>query len=353
MSVAAMRTAGMAVLAACGVLLAGCRGDADTEYKTTEYVFGTLVEITVRGVPLDKARAAVADLTPGFARMQKDWHAWKPGGELMVVNTACATGRPVRVSDFTLPLIADAKRFYALSDGLFDAAVGRIVAAWGFHADDAPRTGLPPLEPIKTLAAAHPSMDDVTIEGSIVTCLNPAVSLDFGGFAKGSALDWALARLAAAGIRNAVISAGGNVSTMGSHGDRPWRIGIRRPGKWDAVAGIDLIGGENLYTSGNYERFRDSDGVRYGHIIDPRTGMPVRHIVSVSVIHTSGALADAASTALTVAGLRDWPRIARRMGISAVLMIDEAGRLYASPDMARRLIFPDGQKPPLVVVPLP
>ncbi|WP_337997435.1 FAD:protein FMN transferase [Oleispirillum naphthae] len=338
-------------LAAVLLLLAGC-GDATTEYKTSEYVFGTLVEVTVRGVAEEKARAAVAAVSEGFRRMHKDWHAWKPGGELMTLNAACKTGAAVTLSDFTLDQIKAAKTYYAQSDGLFDAAVGEIVGAWGFHADEPPKGRIPPLATIRALAAAHPGMDDIHIDGHTVTCANPAAGLDFGGFAKGAAVDWALAEMKKRGIANAVISAGGNVGAMGSHGDRPWRIGIRDPKKWGVIASVDLEPDESVYTSGNYERFREWEGVRYSHIIDPRTGMPVDHILSTTVIAENGSLADAASTALTVAGMRDWPRIAKRMGITRVLMVDDSGTIAASPDMAKRLIFPEGQKPNLVIRPI-
>ncbi len=330
-------------LAACG----------DTETKSSQYIFGTVVEITVRGVPKAEAEAAFAELAEGFRRMHADWHAWKPGGELMRVNAACGTGEPVRVSAFTLPLIADAKRYRTLSDGLFDAAIGRIVGAWGFHADEPEKGRAPPFEAIRALAAQHPSMDDVSIDGDTVTCANPAVSLDFGGFAKGAAVDWALATLRARGIADAVVSAGGNVGTSGRHGDRPWRIGIRDPKTWGVIAAVAAEGGESVYTSGNYERFREHEGVRYAHIIDPRTGWPVEHILSTTVIARDGSLADAASTALTVAGVEDWPRVAARMGVDQVLMLDDAGNLYASPKMAARLAFPEGPKPRVIVRDIP
>lgn len=332
--------------------LAGCE-DRDVETKSSQYVFGTVVEITVRGVPKTEAEAAFAALAEGFRRMHVDWHAWKPGGELMRVNAACKTGEPVRVSPFTLPLIADAKRYYALSDGLFNAAVGEIVGAWGFHADEPEKGRTPPFDEIRALAARHPSMDDVSIDGDRVTCTNSAVGLDFGGFAKGAAVDWALATLKDRGIADAVVSAGGNVGTSGSHGDRPWRIGIRDPKTWGVIASVEASGGESVYTSGNYERFREHEGVRYSHIIDPRSGWPVEHVVSTTVIATDGSLADAASTALTVAGVDDWPRIAERMGIDQVLMLDDRGNLYATPKMAARLAFPEGAKPLVIVRNLP
>ncbi len=335
-------------LAAALLLLTAC-GDGGRETKASEYVFGTVVDITIRGVSEAKARDAIAALAEGFRRMHKDWHAWKPGGDLMRVNQACKTGETVTVGDFTLPLIVDAKRYYALSDGLFNAAVGEIVGAWGFHADEPPKGRKPPFDLIRDLAARHPSMDDVTVDGHRVTCRNSAVGLDFGGFAKGAALDWAFAELKSRGIVNAVISAGGNVGSIGSHGDRPWRIGIRDPKTWGVIASVDLEPGEHVYTSGNYERYRDWEGVRHSHIIDPRTGMTVEHVLSVTVIADNGSFGDAASTALAVAGPADWPRIAKRMGVTKVLMVDDTGTLTVSPLLQGRLIFPEGKTPNLAV----
>jgi thiamine biosynthesis lipoprotein len=83
--------------------------------------------------------------------------------------------------------------------------------------------------------------------------------------------------------------------------------------------------------------------VRYAHILDPRTGWPVRHVASATVIHTDGGVADAAATALTVAGPDDWQRIARRMGLVYVMLVDEKGTVYLSPAMAERIRFAEGQ----------
>jgi len=339
------------VLFLCVGLLSGCNESHEkTVYKTTDYVFGTLVDITIIGVSEEKAKAATAGLSAGFRRMHNDWHGWKPGGELMAINAACLTGKTLTVSDFVLPVLQQAKTFYAESDGLFNPAIGKIIGAWGFHSDDLPIGYKPPFDKIRALTAAHPSMDDIRIDGHKVTCVNPAVSLDFGGFGKGAALDWALAQLKAKGIKNAVINAGGDVSTMGSHGDRPWRIGIRHPKTWGVLASVDAAPDEAVYTSGNYERYREEDGIRYSHIIDPRTGKSVRDIVSSTVIHKNGALADAAATALSVAGAKDWPEIAAKMGVDTVLLVDENGVLYASPAMAKRLILEGNPKPSLVVL---
>ena len=329
------------------LLLSGCEKPVQ-EHKETIYIFGTLVEIVIRDVEVSEARAAIARIDREFQRMQKDWHAWKPG-ELMRVNEAISQGRPIRVSPFLLPLLRQAKELAASSSNLFNPAIGALIAAWGFHADERPQ-GLPPkMNLVRDLVGARPVVADVTIEGDLISSSNPMVQFDFGGFAKGVALDRAVAMLHEAGIKNAIVNAGGDLNIMGSAGPRAWRVGIRHPVDWGLIASVDLDDDENIYTSGNYNRYLEHEGIKYSHIIDPRNGFPVRHIVSASVIHSQGSVADAAATALSVAGPENWHRIAQQMGIKFALLIDEQGTVYLNPAMLTRIEFSD-ESPRKIVI---
>ncbi|MDY6943367.1 MAG: FAD:protein FMN transferase, partial [Pseudomonadota bacterium] len=87
----------------------------------------------------------------------------------------------------------------------------------------------------------------------------------------------------------------------------------------------------------------------YHHIIDPKTGYPVSGVQSVTVIHTDAGVADAAATALFVAGVDHWPEVARAIGVRYVLLVDEAGRVHANPAMAARLLFDSGDQPAVIV----
>ncbi len=323
---------------AAAFILASCDQEPLAEHTANLFVFGTKVEITVRGKDAATLDAATTKLSQEFARMHKDWHAWKPG-ELTDLNAAFKAGQSKTVTPFLKPLIQQAQDLYILSDGLFNPAIGGLVGAWGFHADEKPKGGLPDLAAIQGLAAQKPAMTDVTIDGDTVSSTNLVVQLDFGGFAKGVALDRAEQVFKDLGVENALINAGGDINTLGDGGDRPWKVGIRHPKSWGVIATLSLKPGEDVYTSGNYERFREIDGVRYAHILDPRTGMPVEHIVSATVISHGGALADGAATALTIAGPQDWHRIARKMGIKFVVLVDDQGTVYLNPAMKARITF--------------
>lgn len=306
------------------------------EIRETIYVFGTLVEIVIRDENEQVARAAVVSVGELLQELHSDWHAWKPG-QLTNTNMAIAEGRAAPIDARLAKVLRHGKRLSCQSGGLFDPAIGELVALWGFHSDALPESAMPSPRDIADWRTQRPSMADVRIEGLRVSSAKSNVQFDLGGFAKGAALDIATDHLAELGLRNAVLNAGGDVNVMGHHSERPWRVAIRDPFVWGAVAGVSLEPGEVIYTSGNYERFFRYEGTRFSHILDPRTGAPVQDIVSVSVIDTQGARADAAATALAVAGVEDWPQVARDMGVELVLMITDDGRLLATPKMRNRL----------------
>jgi len=340
--------AAVCALPFASMLLSGCT-EPPADFHQSLFIFGTLVDITVHDATAEQAAAAVAAVDEDFQRMHREWHAWKPGGELVELNRHLAAGESTTVSNFLLPLLQQARTLSMQSDGLFNPAIGGLIALWGFHSDEPPPGPPPPETSIEALLAAKPDMQALRIEDNRVSSDNRVVQLDLGGFAKGYALNQAIARLRSHGIDNAIVNAGGDLCVSGRHGDRPWQIGIRHPQGEGVIAALAVADGECVLTSGNYERYREYEAVRYAHIIDPRTGWPVRHVASATVIHTDGAVADAAATALTVAGPDDWQRIARRMGLEYVMLVDEAGTVYLSPAMAERVQFAAGQASKTVI----
>ncbi|MGB0659400.1 MAG: FAD:protein FMN transferase [Mangrovicoccus sp.] len=309
------------------------KGSASSSF----YVFGTLVEVVLYDIRPEQAQTAFAGLSHDFRQMHRDWHAWRDG-ELTRLNRQLAQGQAMQVSPALAQLLRQGQALSAASDGLFNPAIGRLIAAWGFHDDLPPEAPLPAPAHIAELVAANPRMSDLEISpNNIVSSRNTALALDLGAYAKGAALDLAAAKLERLGIRHAVLNAGGDVTVMGRHGARPWRVAIRDPFGWGAIAALDVQAGESVYTSGNYERFLDQDGARFSHILDPRNGWALRDVVSVTVLAENGALADAAATALSVAGAQDFARIAAAMGTPAALLINDQGQLFATPAMAARL----------------
>jgi thiamine biosynthesis lipoprotein len=324
-------------LLAGAVLLPGLAraGSAQTQ-AAKHFLFGSPVEVRVRSTPGHDATAALAAVMSGLARIHRRWNAWKPG-ELSALNQALREGRSINVSPALSDVLREAAHLEQRSHGLFNPGIGGAIGAWGFH-DDVLRPGSRPSA--RTLAAwreAAPSLAQLEFRGDRVAGFNPRLQLDLGGYAKGVAVDQALDRLAAAGFGEALVDLGGNLAATSRAGQPGWHIGIREPDGPGLVARLVTQGREAVVTSGSYERFRVLDGERCTHVLDPHTLAPVTELVSVTVVHPSAGRADAAATALLVAGPQRWRHVAERMGVHCVLVIDRHQRVELTPSMAGRL----------------
>jgi len=320
----------------CLVLLAACQRD---EEQTAElFVFGTIIEIKLWGASAEEAGQAFSELQQMFQGMHRDWHAWEPG-RLTDINNAFARGRTATADPEIVEMVRRSQQIETSTDGRFNPAIGALIRLWGFHTSDYPITGPPPSQSqISEILESKPSSADIHIDGLEMHSDNPAVQLDFGGIAKGYAVDLTIARLRHLGINNAIVNAGGDLRAIGTHGDRPWRVAVRKPGG-GTIGSVQVHGDEAIFTSGNYERFRQYLTERYPHILDPRTGWPAKDIASVTVITGEGLLADTAATALIVAGLDRWPEVARALDLDQVVVVDESGTVFLTPAMDQRIQF--------------
>lgn len=317
--------------------LGGCDDTPPAAYQQQLLAFGTLVDISLYGVQPEAARDAVQAVDALFRKQHNDWHAWQRG-ELDSLNQAIAAGRDSPVDASIIELIGMGQRFERLSQGLFNPAIGHLLKLWGFQQDE-PGRAPPDPDDIQRCLQAAPSILQLHIDGSRVSSANPAVKLDFGGFAKGYSVATAVNLLAERGIDNLIVNAGGDLCLSGRHGNRPWRIGIRSPDGSGVLASLDLEGAHCVFTSGDYERYFEYRGKRYGHILDPRNGYPAQGVRSVTVLADDAALADAAATALFVAGVQGWQEIARSMSVRDVLLIDTAGDAYITGTLEPRVHF--------------
>ncbi len=324
------------IIVICLVLLAACH--RNQEQNAELFVFGTIVEIKLWGASQEQSDDAFAQLQQMFNGMHRDWHAWEPG-RLTDINKAFANGLPATADADIVAMIRSSQEIEQRSGGRFNAAIGALIRLWGFHTSDYPVIGPPPDQSrIDELLSHQPSSQDIHIDGLQLSSENPYVQLDFGGIAKGYAVDLAIERLRELGIGNAIVNAGGDLRAMGHHGDRPWNVAVRNPGG-GIIGAVQVRDDEALFTSGNYERFRQDQLKRYPHILDPRSGWPVEDVASVTVIASEGMLADAAATALVVAGLNGWPAVARELDLKQVLVVDESGTVYLTPEMERRVQY--------------
>ena len=321
-------------------LLTACEKNDLHHYQS--FAFGTLVEIKIRSDDKTMANSASASLFTDFDKKHSDWHAWEPG-KLTQTSDMLQKTEWFVVANSLLSLIKLAKKYSLQSSGLFNPTIGKLIQAWGFQGTEFPHAP-PSQNDIDKLLAERPTVKEIEIDGNRMRGHNSQLQLDLGAIAKGYAVSEGIDKLVAQGMKNALINAGGDLCGIGNKGKHPWRIGIRNPSGEGILASIELKNAECVFTSGDYERYFIYDGKRYHHIIDPRSGYPADKATSVTVLHQDGAIADAASTALFIAGPDGWQDIAKKMGISDVMMVDKQGRIIMSPSMQKRIILEEEHK---------
>lgn len=312
---------------------------APEPHRASFVIFGGLAEIEIRGAEPARAQAAFDAIGAQLQRDQRAWHPWETS-DLLRLNAAIAQGAPYQASPELAGLLRRAQQGFTLSEGLFNAAIGKLVGLWGFHTSDYPIAAPPPPQAnIDALLATQPRMDDLTIadDGTVVS-RNRDIQIDLNGLAEGYAAEQIAGLLKQQGITDALINVGGDVLALGRAGDRPWRVGISSP-QHETLAGAQLQGHEALFSSGNYNKFREVEGRRWGHVLDPRSGRPALGVAAVSLIHGDAVVADVASTTLMIAGPSELVRLSRVMGIRCVVLVEDDGTVWMSPAMRKRLQF--------------
>lgn len=288
-----------------------------------------------------RARDAIVDVQILIREFGRDGWAWGDG-ELGRFNRQLAAGQRASIPPALKPIFDRAWAIKLASGGHYEPRIAQLVHLWGFddlmRLRDSPPTPAEIEERISAMQAA-PEYDGSSDHYGPA----PATGWDFGGIAKGYIVDRALDLLADAGFGDATVDAGGNVSARGRKHDRSWLIGIRKPLEVgdDADAPSLLaslaVDNEAVNTHGDDQRFFLHEGRRYAHLLDPRSGMPVQGLRSLTVVHRDGMLAEAGGAALFVAGPQAWPALAARLGIEQVLAVHTDGRIEATPALAARL----------------
>lgn len=260
---------------------------------------GTVVEITVAHRSEDLAKSAMKEAMDEFQRIDDLMSSYKPDSAVSKVNKTGSTAK-VPVGREVYSVLRDAVAISAASDGAFDPTIWPVSQLWGFdHGGGVPNAGLL-ANKLKYVGYHKLILDDNSWS---VGYNVDGMGIDLGAIAKGWAIDRAMEKLVARGIRNAIIDAGGDLRIIGSRpGKEFWRIGVQNPRDPGALIFTFDLTNTALVTSGDYERFFLVGGVRYHHILDPGTGQPARGCQSVTVLAPTTAEADASATAAFVLG---------------------------------------------------
>lgn len=263
---------------------------------------------------------------------------WTDTSEVSKVNAAAGV-KPVRVSTETFTVIERAVDMSKKSGGIFDITVGAFKGLWKF--DEDMDQSLPDDEDVKARLALIGYKDIVLNKAKRTVFLRrKGMFINLGGIAKGYAVDRVAGIVKKAGFKDFMVQAGGDMYVAGKKGIDPWVVGIRDPrGDRDEMFALMPIENHSFSTSGDYERGFVKDGVRYHHILDPRTGHPARTNRSVTIRAKDAFTADAWSKVMFIAGHKDGLELIKKYKLRdfEVVWIDDKNELHMTPGIEKQL----------------
>ena len=325
------KTAIILLLAAATAAVFFYRADIFTKkgaiIKRTRFMMDTLCTIQVPNeAGVSKTEAAISRAFDRMAELDIKFNCTNPGSPLYKFNNA-----RVPITDPEIvELVKRALEISRETGGAFDITVQPLVDLWGFFTTSASSQTVPSPQSIK-LALSRTGWRRISVKNGAVIAADKDVRIDLGGIAKGYSIGEAVKVPKAAGVRSALILAGGQVQVFGSAAPGvPWKVGVRNPRKEGYIAGLAFDSETGISTSGDYERFFEVNGVRYHHILDPKTGYPARGLMSLSVITQDPVWADALSTALFVMGPQRALEFVKRQSGSEVIIVNAEGEIVTS-----------------------
>jgi thiamine biosynthesis lipoprotein len=301
--------------------------------KRAQVLMGTMVEITAVAPNETLAQAA---LTAGFheiRRIEELISTWIETSELSRVNRAAGV-EPVGVSDETFYLLTKALEIADYTEGGFNIAIGPAVRLWNIP--EAPRI---PSDIELEIAAQYVDYRRIHLDASSrsVFLEKPGMRIDVGGIGKGFAAEKAAAVMREVGATGGVVAISGDLRVFGKRTDGTlWPIYIQHPREPDKLLATLETTDEAISTAGDYARFFLKDGVRYHHILDPRTLQPARLCQSVTVVAPDGTLADGLDTGVFVMGPVKGMALIERLGFGAVI-VDAQGKISVSSTLRNRV----------------
>lgn len=294
----------------------------------TRPLMGTIVELTLMdGMRSGFDQAAEAGFSE-IKRLERLLSSYDPASDVSRISASAGKG-PVLVSSEVVEVMEKALEIAELSNGAFDPTVGSLASVWGYSGESGT---VPSEEEVKKLLAlVDYHRISVNPEASTVTLEKSGLVLNLGGVAKGYIVGKAIEKLTEKGVNRGIVKAGGDLTVFQvTWPGKPFIIGIKHPRKPEKLIGEAHVLRGAVTTSGDYERFFMKDGVRYHHILDPKTGYPARGTRSVTIIAESSTYADALSTAVFVMGPEAGMELVEKLpGVEAVI-VDSEGNISRS-----------------------
>ncbi len=274
-----------------------------TMYKISvmKYLMGTTVETTARSTDVNLCKEALLASYSEMQRIENLLSCQKDSSEISEINRASGI-HPVKVSYETLNMLKRARAYCKKYNGVFDVTIGPLSDLWGFSEDK--EIVLPADKTIKNLTKlVNYNNIDINEKDTTVFLKNKGMSIDLGGIAKGYAIDRGAAILINTGITNFILNAGGDIYVSGTKDKETlWKVGIKHPRYTNDLVAEFNLKDYAVATSGDYERFKIINGVRYHHILNPATGYPGKLSESSTILAPTAEEADATATYVFLLG---------------------------------------------------
>ena len=282
------------------VLLSGCAGKPRV-HEFQGSTMGTFFQVKVVTAARVDGEALKAEIGERLETVNRLMSNWKDDSDVSRFNAA-PTGQAVTLDPHTARVVARALQVAADTGGAFDPTLSPLIDLWGFGSRDNGQSF--PDDARIAEAAARVGYHKLALDGTRLTKLADGVSLNLSALAKGYAVDLVYDTLVARGYTDFLVNVGGDGRVRGRNGaGNPWRMGIEAPdsARLQGIYTITEISDTAMATSGDYRIFFERDGVRYSHLIDPRTSRPIpSHVTSVTIIAPDCMTADAYATALSI-----------------------------------------------------
>jgi FAD:protein FMN transferase len=291
--------------------------------RVEDGIMGTRIAVELWADDPAKGREAIEAVLTEMRRVDEAMSTYKPTSELSIVNETAAR-KPVKISPELFDLLDTALGYSKVTDGAFDITYASVGYMYDYRHHVKPDD--------EQIAAALPGINyrHVILDRAAQTVRfsQPGVRVDLGGIGKGHAVDRGIELLQERGFEHMLVTAGGDSRIVGDRFGKPWVVGIRHPDRKDEVIARIPLEDAAISTSGDYERYFDENGVRYHHILDPKTGHSASKVRSATIIGPTATRTDGLSKTAFVLGPKKAIEIYERLGDIDAVLVAPDGQVY-------------------------
>lgn len=301
-------------------MLPGCT-DGLKEFSEKRMLMGTVFEIKIFASDESSAKKLISEAFDEISRLEKIFSVFIPGSEISKLNAA----GDAAVCAEAVELIKTSKYYSEISDGAFDITVLPLIELWKNSKKEGKMPSVAAIEKAKKLIGSKKIFIDE--KNKRISFAEKGMKIDFGGIAKGYAVDRAYGLLKKSGIKTGMVNAGGNMRVWGN---RVWKIALQNPRNKTEYVTVLRLKNESVATSGDYERYFFLDKKRVSHIINPLSGYSADKSISATIITENATDADALSTAVFVMGLEKGIGLIENIKNAECLVIDNERKIRKS-----------------------